>query len=55
MTYCINTFKLLEQSNTASETSYYYTAMSYKALGTTGQRLLPYFDKAIKLRYPPKM
>ena len=30
---CISTFKQLEQSNTASEISYYYTAMSFKALG----------------------
>ena len=44
---CISTFKLLEQNNTASETSYYYTAMSYKALGNQGMAVV-YFDKAIK-------
>lgn len=44
---CINTFKLLEQSNTASETSYYYTAMSYKALGRQAMAT-SYFYKAIK-------
>jgi len=44
---CIATFKLLEQSNTASETSYYYTGMSYKALGDQTIAVV-YFDKAIK-------
>ena len=44
---CINTFKLLEQSKTPTETSYYYTAMSYKALGDQPTALI-YFDKAIK-------
>ena len=46
-TNCINTFKLMEQSKTASETSYYYTAMSYKALGDLSTAVI-YFDKAIK-------
>ncbi len=46
-TNCINTFKLLEVSKTASETSYYYTAMSYKALGDLPTAVI-YFDKAIK-------
>ncbi len=46
-TSCINTFKLLEQSKTSTETSYYYTAMSYKALGGQPTALI-YFDKAIK-------
>ena len=44
---CINTFLLLENSKTASETSYYYTAMSYKALKDQ-QKAILYFDKAIK-------
>jgi tetratricopeptide (TPR) repeat protein len=44
---CISTFKLLEESKTSSETSYYYTAMSYKALGKQAEAV-SYFDKAIK-------
>ncbi len=44
---CINTFMLLEQSKTSSETSYYYTAMSYKALGDH-EEAVNYFNKAIK-------
>ena len=44
---CINTFKMLEESKTASETSYYYTAMSYKALSNQAMAVT-YFDKAIK-------
>ena len=44
---CINTFKLLEESNTATEISYYCTAMSYKALGDQ-QMAISYFEKAIK-------
>ncbi|HWZ14835.1 MAG TPA: CDC27 family protein [Mucilaginibacter sp.] len=44
---CISTFKLLEESKTSSETSYYYTAMSYKALGKQAEAV-NYFDKAIK-------
>jgi tetratricopeptide (TPR) repeat protein len=44
---CIATLKHLEQSNTASETSYYYTAMSYKALDDQANAVI-YFDKAIK-------
>jgi tetratricopeptide (TPR) repeat protein len=44
---CITTFKMLEQSLTASETSYYYTAMSYKALGNN-TTAIAYFEKAIK-------
>jgi tetratricopeptide (TPR) repeat protein len=43
---CINTFNLLEQSKTSNETSYYYTAMSYKALGKQ-TAAVDYFDKAI--------
>jgi tetratricopeptide (TPR) repeat protein len=46
-TNCINTFKLLEQSKTSTETSHYYTAMSYKALGDQATAII-YFDKAIK-------
>jgi tetratricopeptide (TPR) repeat protein len=43
----INTFKILEQSQTATETSYYYTAMSYKAL--KDQKIaIVYFDKALE-------
>jgi tetratricopeptide (TPR) repeat protein len=44
---CINTFKLLELSKTANETSYYYTAMSYKAIGRQAIAV-DYFEKAIK-------
>jgi tetratricopeptide (TPR) repeat protein len=44
---CIVTLKILEQNNTASETSYYYTAMSYKALGERDMAV-KYFEKAIK-------
>jgi len=44
---CINNFKLLEDSKTPTEISYYYTAMSYKALGNQAQAVA-YFDKAIK-------
>jgi len=43
----INTFKILEQNQTASETSYYYTAMSYKALKDQKMAIV-YFEKAIK-------
>jgi tetratricopeptide (TPR) repeat protein len=43
----INTFKTLEQSQTATETSYYYTAMSYKALKDQKMAIV-YFNKAIK-------
>jgi tetratricopeptide (TPR) repeat protein len=43
----INTFKILEQNKTASETSYYYTAMSYKALKDQ-KMAIAYFEKAIK-------
>jgi tetratricopeptide (TPR) repeat protein len=44
---CIETFKLMENSKTASETSFYYTAMSYKALGKQDTTVL-YLRKAIK-------
>jgi tetratricopeptide (TPR) repeat protein len=44
---CIETFKLMEDSQTASETSYYYTAMSYKALGNQ-PLAIQYLEKAIK-------
>ena len=43
----INTFKILEQNQTANETSYYYTAMSYKALKDQKMAIV-YFEKAIK-------
>lgn len=43
----INTFKILEQNQTASETSYYYMAMSYKALKDQKMAIF-YFEKAIK-------
>jgi tetratricopeptide (TPR) repeat protein len=43
----INTFKILEQNQTASETSYYYMAMSYKALKDQ-KMAITYFEKAIK-------
>ena len=51
---CIATFKLLEQSLTANETSYYYTAMSYKALGDNNQAAV-YFEKAIKDAISPNV
>jgi tetratricopeptide (TPR) repeat protein len=51
---CITTFKLLEQSNTASETSYYYTAMSYKALGKQATAV-SYLDKAITEAVSPNV
>jgi tetratricopeptide (TPR) repeat protein len=44
---CISTFKLLEQSNTSNETFYYYTAMSYKALGKQAMAVI-YFNKTVK-------
>lgn len=44
---CIDTYKILEEDNTASETSYYYTAMSFKALGKLDTAIV-YFNKAIK-------
>lgn len=44
---CINAFKPLELSKTANETSYYYTAMSYKAIGKQAIAV-DYFEKAIK-------
>lgn len=44
---CIHTFKLLEETNTATEISYYCTGMSYKALGDQ-QMAISYFEKAIK-------
>jgi tetratricopeptide (TPR) repeat protein len=46
-TLCISAYLPLEKSKTATETSYYYTAMSYKALGNQLQAV-NYFDKAIK-------
>ncbi|MDF2432689.1 MAG: hypothetical protein JWP44_2320 [Mucilaginibacter sp.] len=51
---CITTFKLLEDSKTASETSYYYTAMSYKALGNQATAVC-YLDKAIKEAVSPNV
>ncbi|MDB5145075.1 MAG: cellulose synthase subunit BcsC [Mucilaginibacter sp.] len=44
---CITTFEILEKGKTATETSYYYTAMSYKALKNQEKAIL-YFNKAIK-------
>ncbi len=46
-TGCINAFKIMEETGTANETSYYYTAMSYKALKKQSIAIA-YFDKAIK-------
>lgn len=51
---CINTFRVLEQSGTANETSYYYTAMSYKALNEQ-QKAIVYFSKAIKAAISPNV
>jgi len=53
-TQCINAFKLLEESKTASETSYYYMAMSYKALHNQAMAV-QYFDKAIKEAVSPNV
>jgi tetratricopeptide (TPR) repeat protein len=44
---CITTFELMEKNKTATETSYYYTAISYKALKNQEKAIL-YFNKAIK-------
>jgi len=44
---CIATLKKLETSNTASETSYYYMAMRYKALNDE-HNAITYFDKSIQ-------
>lgn len=44
---CINTFEILEKSKTATETSYYHIAMSYKALKNQEKAII-YFNKAIK-------
>ncbi|XHR96862.1 hypothetical protein ACFJIV_09540 [Mucilaginibacter sp. UC70_90] len=44
---CIKTFKTLEDSNTGTEASYYYTAMSYKALHNNSKAII-YLDKAIE-------
>ncbi|WPV01302.1 hypothetical protein SNE26_05915 [Mucilaginibacter sp. cycad4] len=44
---CIKTFKTLEDSNTGTEASYYYTAMSYKALHNNS-KAITYLDKAIE-------
>ncbi|WP_426671784.1 tetratricopeptide repeat protein [Mucilaginibacter sp. McL0603] len=44
---CITTLEILEKNKTATETSYYYTAMSYKALKDQ-EKAIFYFDKAIK-------
>jgi tetratricopeptide (TPR) repeat protein len=44
---CISAFEILETNKTASETSYYYTAMSYKALSNQDEAI-GYLNKAIK-------
>jgi tetratricopeptide (TPR) repeat protein len=44
---CIAAFEILETNKTASETSYYYTAMSYKALYDQDKAII-YLNKAIK-------
>jgi tetratricopeptide (TPR) repeat protein len=53
-TQCINTFKLMEESKTASETSYYFTAMSYKALNNQAMAVI-YFNNAIKEAVSPNV
>ena len=51
---CINTFKLLEADNTAGETSYYYMAMSYKAMNN--QLLaISYLNKAVSAAVSPNV
>src|ERR1041385_1760003 len=44
---CISSFEILENNKTASETSYYYTAMSYKAL-LEQEKAIVYLNKSIK-------
>lgn len=44
---CISAFEILETNKTASETSYYYMAMSYKALHDQNKAIV-YLNKAIK-------
>jgi len=44
---CISAFEILETNKTASETSYYYTAMSYKALHDQ-EKAIEYLNKAVK-------
>ena len=51
---CITTLKQLEQNSTATETSFYYTAMSYKALHNQTMAV-NYFDKAIKEAISPNV
>lgn len=51
---CITTFQLLEQNKTANETSYYYTAMSFKALKNQAKAIL-YLNKAIKAAISPNV
>lgn len=51
---CISTFQMMEQTKTSNETSYYYTAMSYKALGKQAQAVT-YLDKAIEQAVSPNV
>ena len=51
---CITTLKRLEQNSTATETSFYYTAMSYKALHNQAMAV-NYFGKAIKEAVSPNV
>ncbi|WP_114938232.1 tetratricopeptide repeat protein [Mucilaginibacter endophyticus] len=44
---CIKTFKILEDNQTGTEASFYYTAMSYKALHSNTKAII-YLDKAIE-------
>lgn len=44
---CIKTFKTLEDGNTGTESSFYYTAMSYKALHNN-TKAITYLDRAIE-------
>jgi len=44
---CISAFEILETNKTTSETSFYYTAMSYKALHDQ-EKAIEYLKKAIK-------
>ena len=45
-TECINSLKTLDSNNTATETSFYFMAMSYKALKNMKMAII-YFEKAI--------
>jgi tetratricopeptide (TPR) repeat protein len=51
---CITTFEILEKNKAGTETSYYYSAMSYKALKKQEKAIL-YFNRAIKEAISPNV